>query len=121
MAAVSCDRSTASGRLGLHAEGEFVAGDAGIEFGSDSARPAAMLRVELVEQIELRHAAGARSTPSGGSRFGIGLAPSVKAHALIRRGHEAGAPVPRAVDRPASRLSCITTKAGRSSFSVPRP
>ena len=117
MASLSLRKSTASGRLRLHAKCQLVAGDARLEF---ALQPRLRVgAVQLREEIEL----GALlrvGDAFGRSQIRDRLAARLDPRALVKRRHEARAPVARAVDHRGA-LSCMTTNDGRFWFSVPSP
>ncbi len=85
-----------AGGFRLHAEGEFVALDAGVEF----AVVLAALEVGLVEPVEEGEFAGLARDGDllGCVEVGDGRGALVEHDALVGRGHEASAPVAHAVD-----------------------
>ena len=85
-----------AGRFGLHACGHLVTRQAGAEFGAVRVAGGEVL-VHAVDQAEL---AGLQVCRDRFGRVEIRdrLGTALDAHALVARGHEAGAPVARPVD-----------------------
>ena len=82
-------------RLGLHLEGQLVAGDAGLQLGL-LRMPGREVAVEPIEQIELALLAAAADL-IGRSQMRDRLLALGQPRALVHRRNEAGRPVPRAV------------------------
>ena len=78
-------------RFGLHAKGQFITGDAGLQFALFGML-LSVLPINVIEQIELACVADGRVTPSGRVQIGNGLVPLVQANALIHGWHETGSP-----------------------------
>src|SRR5262245_36117727 len=81
---------------GLHAEGEFVAAHAGVEFGLVGVL-VGEAAVHAGEEIELAALLGVGDL-FGGVEVGDGLGAALDANPLVDGGHEAGGPVARSVD-----------------------
>ena len=99
------------GGLGLHAEGQLVALDPGVELGLVGPRRE-MAAVEPVQQLEL--ALLPRRADLGGRRqVGDRLGAALEPRPLVDRRHEARAPVPRAAGDLRARIVLHHDEAGQ--------